>query len=118
MTSADSNFNFLCGRPHGAGPPPSTCVHLSLTPPPCGRHKWMAPYVIAIFLGPHVGYTKLLCFLCDSRADKDHCKGNAGLIEQFLPGVKNIKYVKLVEPYKIPLQPLHMKLLLDSGQHG
>src|SRR6218665_3601371 len=25
-------------------PPPSTCVHLSLTPPPpCGRHKWIAP---------------------------------------------------------------------------
>jgi len=45
-------------------------------------------YVIALFLGPHVGYTKLLCFLCewDSRA-KDHCKRNAGLIEQFLPGV-------------------------------
>src|SRR6218665_2329511 len=21
MTSVDSNFNFLCGRPHGAGPP-------------------------------------------------------------------------------------------------
>ena len=45
--SVDSNFNFLCGRSHGAGPPlpPSTCVHLSLTPshPPCGRHKWMAP---------------------------------------------------------------------------
>src|SRR6218665_1334880 len=35
MTSVDSNFNFLCGRPHGAGPPsPSTCVHLSLTPSP------------------------------------------------------------------------------------
>src|SRR6218665_2152031 len=34
MPSVDSNFNFLCGRPHGAGPPPpSTCVHLSLTPP-------------------------------------------------------------------------------------
>src|SRR6218665_1048665 len=47
MTSADSNFNFLCGRPHGAGPllPPSPFVHLSLTPfpPPCERHKWMAP---------------------------------------------------------------------------
>ena len=44
MTSVDSNFNFLCGRPHGAGPP----VHLSLTPspPPCGRHKWMAPYMV------------------------------------------------------------------------
>src|SRR6218665_3020507 len=35
LTSVDSNFNFLCGRPHGAGPPPpSTCVHLSLTPSP------------------------------------------------------------------------------------
>src|SRR6218665_442830 len=33
MTSVDSNFNFLCGRPHVAGFPP----------PPCGRHKWMAP---------------------------------------------------------------------------
>ena len=33
MTSVDSNFNFLCGRPHGAWPaPPSTCVHRSLTP--------------------------------------------------------------------------------------
>src|SRR6218665_3026234 len=32
MMSVDSNFNFLCGRPHGPGPPPpSTCVHLSLT---------------------------------------------------------------------------------------
>src|SRR6218665_2531647 len=32
MTSVDSNFNFLCGRPHGAGPP-STCVHMGLTLP-------------------------------------------------------------------------------------
>ena len=39
MISVDSIFNILCG-------PLSTCVHLSLTlpPPPCGRHKWMAPY--------------------------------------------------------------------------
>src|SRR6218665_640768 len=47
MTSVDSNFNFLCGRPHAwAGPPPPfTCVRLNLTPlpHPCGRHKWMAP---------------------------------------------------------------------------
>ena len=43
MTSVDYNFNFLCGHPRPL--PPSTCVHLSLTPPPpCGRHKWMAPY--------------------------------------------------------------------------
>ena len=26
MTSVDSNFNFLCGRPHGAGPPPPVNV--------------------------------------------------------------------------------------------
>src|SRR6218665_1502705 len=47
MTSVDSNFNFLCGRPNGAGPPPP--VHMrppepGPSPPPCGRHKWMAPY--------------------------------------------------------------------------
>ena len=44
MTSVDSNF--LCGRPHGAGPPPP--VHMrppepDPLSPPCGRHKWMAP---------------------------------------------------------------------------
>ena len=27
MTSVDSNFNFLCGRPHGAGHPPPP-VHM------------------------------------------------------------------------------------------
>ena len=36
MTSVDCNFNFLYGRPHGAGLPlpPSICVHLSPTPFP------------------------------------------------------------------------------------
>src|SRR6218665_3956067 len=48
MMSVDSNFNFLCGRPHGAGPPPP--VHMrppepDPLPPPCGRHKWMAPNI-------------------------------------------------------------------------
>jgi len=41
MTSVGSNF--LCGRPRGADPSTSTCVHLSVTPPPlCGRLKWIA----------------------------------------------------------------------------
>src|SRR6218665_3334680 len=47
MTSVDSNFNFLWTSTWGWTPlPPSTCVHLSLTPypPPCGRHKWMVPW--------------------------------------------------------------------------
>jgi len=53
MTSVDSNFNFLCGRPHGSlPPPPSTCVHLSLTPP-CGRPKWMPPYTITYDLSQY-----------------------------------------------------------------
>src|SRR6218665_614768 len=46
MTSVDSNFNFLFGRPHGAGYPSP----INMRPPephpspsPCGRHKWMAP---------------------------------------------------------------------------
>ena len=33
----------FCVDVHMGLDPPSTCVHLSLTPPPpCGRHKWMA----------------------------------------------------------------------------
>src|SRR6218665_2069987 len=52
MTSVDSNFNFLCGRPLGAGPPPP--VHMrplepDPPPPPCERHKWMAPNLTVAF---------------------------------------------------------------------
>src|SRR6218665_1904129 len=43
MMSVDSNFNFLCGRPHGAGPPFPRPPEPDPSPPPCGRHKWMAP---------------------------------------------------------------------------
>jgi len=43
MTLVDSNFNFLCGRPHGAGPPSTWAWP---PPPPCGRHKWMAPTLL------------------------------------------------------------------------
>src|SRR6218665_1944771 len=46
MTSVGSNFDFLCGGPHRAGPPPP--VHMrppepDPLPPPRVRHKWMAP---------------------------------------------------------------------------
>src|SRR6218665_4119811 len=63
MTSVDSNFNFLCGRPHGAGPPPP--VHLSLTPlpPPCGRHKWMAPRVTCQIGLPIAGFEVFIVVL-------------------------------------------------------
>ena len=45
MRSVDSNFNFLCGRPHGTGPPPP--VHMRPPEPdPPPPHKWMAPYLL------------------------------------------------------------------------
>ena len=45
MTSVDSIFHFLCGRPHGLDPLPRPNVSTwAWLPPPCGRHKWMAPY--------------------------------------------------------------------------
>jgi len=43
MTSVNSNFNFLCGRPHGAWPLPHPHASTWAWPPPFGRHKWMAP---------------------------------------------------------------------------
>src|SRR6218665_2210849 len=43
MTSVDSNFNFLCGRPHGARPVHMRPPEPDSPPPPCGRHKWMTP---------------------------------------------------------------------------
>jgi len=42
MTSVDSIFNFLCGRPHGAWPRPHASTWAWPPPPPCGRHIWMA----------------------------------------------------------------------------
>ena len=42
MTSVGSNF--LCGRPHGAYlPVRRRPPEPGPLPPPCGRHKWMAP---------------------------------------------------------------------------
>jgi len=38
MTSVDTNFNFLWTSTWGLTPRPH-----EPDPPPCGRHKWMAP---------------------------------------------------------------------------
>ena len=73
MTSVDSNFNFQCGRPHGAGPPEAhPPVHMrppepDPLPPPCGRHKWMAPNVLYMLyktLKCTLSEYKLCCFEC------------------------------------------------------
>ena len=60
MTSVDSNFNFLCGRPHGAGPP----AHMRPPEPdPSPRHKWMAPngMMIPVHFEPYVHNHGVLC---------------------------------------------------------
>src|SRR6218665_410076 len=76
MTSVDSNFNFLCGLPHGAGPPPppSTSVHLSLTPSPlrvdvingwplcvCGLPCAFRPTRLHIMEQMHISYIVFFC---------------------------------------------------------
>jgi hypothetical protein len=76
----------------------------------CGDFK-----VIGIRLGQQAGYTKILCFLCewDSQARQRHWvvkvwpeRGN------FVPGTKNILNEPHVDPQKILLPPLHIKLCL------
>ena len=80
------------------------------------EHKWLVCgdlKVIGILVDQQRGYTKLPCFLCewDSRADKDHWKiKHWPTRTEFAPGAKNIKYEKLLEPDKILLPPLHIKL--------
>ena len=59
------------------------------------------------------GYTKYPCFLClwDSRADDQHYIRQEWPLRQGLePGLHNVKSPPLVEPNKILLPPLHIKL--------
>jgi hypothetical protein len=69
--------------------------------------------IIGILLGLQSGFTKYGCFLCewDSRDRSNHYKQKkwpkrCGLV----PGKKNVKYSNLVDPSKILLPPLHIKL--------
>lgn len=59
------------------------------------------------------GYTKYPCFLClwDSRADEQHYERKEWPRRQnFNPGFHNVKYQPLIDPSKILLPPLHIKL--------
>lgn len=85
--------------------------------------------VVALLLGLQSGYTKYMCFLClwDSRDDKNHWTRNDwNERTEHLPGQYNVKHVALVEPAKIFLPPLHIKLglmkkfvqAMDWNGHG
>ena len=74
----------------------------------CGDFK-----VIAILLGLQKGYTKFCCFLCewDSRArDLHYKKKDWPVRSSYTPGMKSVSSQSLVDPTKILLPPLHIKL--------
>lgn len=74
----------------------------------CGDLK-----VIGLLLGMQGGFTKFCCFLClwDSRAtEKHYIVKQWPARDKFVPGESSVKYVPLVEPTKIYLPPLHIKL--------
>lgn len=80
------------------------------------QHNWLLCgdlKVIALLLGQQGGYMKFPCFLCfwDSRADDLHYKQKVWPPRtEFTPGTGSVKHVPLVDPRKILLPPLHIKL--------
>lgn len=79
-------------------------------------HKWIMCgdlKVISMILGQQGGYTKFPCFLCewDSRDKENHWKKKEWPQRLSLePGVKNVLQKPLIEPTKVLLPPLHIKL--------
>ena len=74
----------------------------------CGDLK-----VVSLLLGLQLGYTKHMCFLClwDSRDDANHyTKTYWPPREQSVVGRFNVKHAPLINPQKVYLPPLHIKL--------
>lgn len=74
----------------------------------CGDLK-----ILSMILGQQSGFTKFPCFLClwDSRDRENHyVKIHWPARESMEPGSKNVISKPLVEPSKILLPPLHIKL--------
>ena len=80
------------------------------------EHKWTICgdlKIISMLLGQQSGYTKFPCFLCewDSRDRKQHyIKKDWPKRKSLQVGVKNVERESLVDPKKILLPPLHIKL--------
>ena len=74
----------------------------------CGDLK-----VVSLLLGMQLGYTKHMCFLClwDSRDDANHyAVRDWPARSEHVPGKHNVQHEALVDPNKIFLPPLHIKL--------
>jgi hypothetical protein len=80
------------------------------------HHKWNICgdlKVISLLLGLQLGYTKNMCFLClwNSRDDKNHyIVKKWPEREEHIVGRYNVQHMPLVDPQKIYLPPLHIKL--------
>ena len=80
------------------------------------EHNWMICgdlKIVTILLGQQSSFTKHACCLClwDSRDHKNHYKKQKWPERSsFKPGSKNILQKPLVDPMKILLLPLHIKL--------
>jgi hypothetical protein len=69
--------------------------------------------VIALLVGLQLGYTKYCCFLCewDSRDRKNHyIQKQSPKRDSLIPGKKYVLNNSLVNPEKVFLPPLHIKL--------
>ena len=71
--------------------------------------------VIGILIGLQEGFTKHCCFLClwNIRATAQHYETKEWPTKNlYAPGVKNIQHILLVNPDKVLMLPLHIKLRL------
>lgn len=69
--------------------------------------------VVALLTGLQGGFTKYCCFLClwDSRDTKNHYTVKEWPVRKsYISGKENVKNTPLVEPSKVILPPLHIKL--------
>ena len=79
-------------------------------------HTWLICCdlkVVALLLGLQGGFTKHCCFLClwDSRDTKQHyVRKTWRERDTFTLGKENVKYKPLVDPKRVILPPLHIKL--------
>jgi len=92
-------------------------MKLLLTSIKYDQHGWLICgdlKVISLLLGQSGGYMKYPCFLClwDSRADSLHYDQKTEWPQrtEFIPGSCSMKQLPLVDPKKILLPPLHIKL--------
>lgn len=81
------------------------------------KHSWLICgdlKIITMLLGQQSGFTKYPCYLCmwDSRDRKQHYSDTKKLAvrSSLTPGSSNIIHKSLVDPSKVLIPPLHIKL--------